>query len=662
MDSQLSSKNLIVFGEFQGMNTQSDRHALPENRPAWLENLQPIGPNNLKNVPSPAAALQTLSGESITRQFEAPINGINYLICFCVSGAAYAVNLATGASTKFAVAGTFSLTPDMTTWNSQRILIADSKAGYSTWDGTTFIKQGGVSPNIIVTNGGQYGGTPTVTISGGSGSGATAVANMTDGVVTSITLTSAGTGYLAGDVLTVSFSGGSPAAGTILSIDLTDGGNGYTSLPTVVFTPSGGGSGAAAVSSVLVNGGPVASVTLTNPGSGYDAPVAVSFTGGGGANAAATAVVSSIATATAVVWPFISPSPTTIAVFQGRVFMAQGRVITYTGTEGYDDVNPENAAGTYTVSDSDLVNSITALRYLNNYLYVIGDNSIKQIGSLSVSGTLTLFTLVTLSSDQGTIFQGTVISFDRTLFFANTVGVYTVFGSSVQKISDDMDGVFQAIDFTQQPVAAVNDINNIHTYLLLVRYKDPLTGTRSIILAQSNLKWFVISQGNSLKYIATCIINGVTETFATSGNDITQLLEDPTTPIAITLRTALSPHQKPFMGKNSLRVAVAQLSAATDNNFNLLIESEKDSNSVSYTPQGNIINFTNSAGQIIQFQNSLGQNIYFFTSNSFTYFMKKPPNVQGIYLGMTLTGMATNFSLNTMILEYKETGLFGIPS
>lgn len=658
-ETQLSKKKLIVFGQFKGMNTQTDRHALPEDTPAWLENLQPIAPNNLKNVPSPSAALTSIAAETITRQFYAPINGITYLICFCVSGAAYAVNLSTGSKIKFANSGIFSLKPDMTTWNQKRILIADSTAGYCTWDGATFIQQGNVSPNIQITNGGSYAGTPTVTISGGSGSGATATANMTAGVVTSITLTSPGTGYLPGDTLTVAFSGGSPNGGTILEVNLTDGGNGYTSLPTVVFTPSASGSGAAAVSSVLVSGGPVASVTVTNPGSGYNGPVAVSFTGGAGSNAAATAVVSSIATATAVVWPFISPNPTSIAVFQGRVFLSEANVLTYTGTAGFDDVNPANGAGTFTVSDADLVTSITAIRSLNNYLYVIGDNSVKQIGNLSVSGSITLFTLVTLSSDQGTIFQSSIISFNRLLLFANTVGIYAVFGSSVEKISGDMDGIFQNIDFTQEPVAAVNDVNSIHTYLLLVRYVASGQQTRSIILAQSDKKWFVISQGNSLKYMVTCPIGGVTETFATSGNDITQLLNSPS-PIAITLITALSPHQEPFMGKNSLRVAVAQLSNSSSNSFNLSVNSENGSQSINFLPTTSFIKWINNIGATILFQNNLGQTLEFYSANQFTYFWDRTPNVQGIYLGVTLTGTASDYSLNTIMLEYKDTAFFGV--
>jgi hypothetical protein len=37
--------------QFQGMNTQNRRNAIPEGSFAWLENIQPIGPGNLHSIP-----------------------------------------------------------------------------------------------------------------------------------------------------------------------------------------------------------------------------------------------------------------------------------------------------------------------------------------------------------------------------------------------------------------------------------------------------------------------------------------------------------------------------------------------------------------------------------------------------------------------------------
>jgi hypothetical protein len=466
----------------------------------------------------------------------------------------------------------------MTQWNTSVLLIADSKAGYCIWNGTLFIQQGNVSPVITVTAGGSgYTGGATVSISGGTGSGATATATVVGGVVTAITLTNAGTGYLASDMLT-------------FSINAVSGGSG--------------------------------------------------------------------ATATGHVWPFITPNPTTLAVFQGRVFLSQTNLITYTGTMGYDDFSPSNASGTFPVQDPDLVHTITALRNLNNYLYVMGDNSVKQIGNLTVSGTTTSFTLVTLSSDQGTTFKNSIVSYNRLLLFNNTVGVYAVFGSSVEKISDDMDGIFQAVDFTQAPCASVNDINNIHCYLLLVRYKDPLQGTRSLILAYMNKKWFVISQGNGITFMVKATIpsfNSSTSTFTTSGSDITQILQNYSGYVNILLRTSFSHHGNPLQGKSVLRYAVAQLVTA-NNSLTLLVESENGGQSIGYNTTLNTV-WINNQGQPVQWQNSSHANVNFYGPGYI--YQTGQASAAGVYLGATLSGTVSQFALNCIMLEYENTQLFG---
>ncbi|QIF02857.1 autotransporter-associated beta strand repeat-containing protein [Roseimicrobium sp. ORNL1] len=86
----------------------------------------------------------------------------------------------------------------------------------------------GVS-SIAVTDGGSgYVDTPVVVLSGGSGSGATAIATVVSGVVTGFVITNPGTGYVVGDVLTVTLHGGgattAATAGTISLAANTSGG------------------------------------------------------------------------------------------------------------------------------------------------------------------------------------------------------------------------------------------------------------------------------------------------------------------------------------------------------------------------------------------------------------------------------------------------------
>jgi len=586
--SEFSNKKLIPFTEFQGMTTQVLRQDCPQKKAAWMENLQPIGANNVRCTPAATAAIASLAsqGETITKQFYFDFGlSTDYIACFCLSGAAYTVANPSGAIVKFANAGTFSATPDVTNWSLQRMLIADSVAGYCTYDTVAFVKLGGVSPNITVTAGGSgYSSGATAASSGGSGSGDTYSVTVVGGVVTAITLLTPGTGFLPTDTL------------------------------TLTITPVSGGTGATAI---------------------------------------------------AHVWPSVSPNPTTLAIFQGRVFLAQKNVLTYTGTGasyggvGYDDFKTGDAAGTSTIQDTDLAHQITGLRTFNNYLFIFGDASVKQIGNLSVASSVTNFTITTLSSDQGTIYRDSIVSYNRLVLFANTTGVFAVFGSSVEKISSDMDGIFSATDFTQAPSAAVADINNIHTFLLLVRYKDPLNGTRSLMLAFAEKKWYAISQSNSLAFIVNGITNSVFKAYGTSGADIIPLLADPMTAVSITLQTSLTSNGEPMIGKSSVQFAVAQ-SVGNSSVINLLVQSENpQSASINYNIS-NVLNFVNNSQGALQFINSGGGNLNFITNAAgFFYRHGNTGGVAGVYLGATLTGNVINFTLNAILLEYEETSAFG---
>jgi hypothetical protein len=714
--SQRSASKFIVFEHLEKMNTQSVRQSLSEKEMAWLENLQPIAPNNFVAVPGPVVPALISISETIIAQYFAFIHGADYIISLTSTGSAWSTNLANGVANQIVSPGTFSAA-DVTVWQESYVLFQDPTAGYCAWDGSIFVKAGGVSPVITITNpgtgyttppgvlitggsgsgatavatigtpavnsvnmisgGSQYGPAPAVVFAGGGGTGAAAIANIDPRGLTSITVTNQGEYFGFSPPTGVSFSGGggsgasatlhldvnfrgnfvvasisisspgsnysSPPAitvlgtgafgnnatatctvgnGAVLSITLTNGGSGYTSPPTISFSGGGSGSGAAAFASI--GGTSITSITLTNPGAGYLASdvLTVAIGGGGGSGG----------TASAHVWPFVFKGRS-IAVFGGRVWLSNvGAGIQYSGTQGFDDFNAANAAGSFNIEDTDLTHIIPVLRNYNNYLFIMGDQSVKQIGNISVSGSTTLFTVVTLSSDQGTIYPRSCGSYNRVFMFVNSNGVYAVLGASVQKISDDLDGIFKLIDFSQQPQAALIDINGIHHIAFLVRYKDPLSSTRSIMLCFNGKKWFVVSQGNSLVSIVntSAAATGLTSTYGSSGTDITKLVGDATKPVAFKIQTALTHHGNAVQRKKILSGGVAATLASGPGSLSVSYDTENGSVTKVYT-----------------------------IASGFTL----PSGASGVegsgrYLGITVTGTLAGFTFTNAAVEYQETALW----
>jgi len=588
---QPAANKFLAYLGWKKMNTKVARQNLPDDECAWAENLQPLAPNLWQSVNGAAATLTVVTAKTVTRKFPANIAGIDYDIFFATDGSCTAVNANSGAQTTVAAAATFSTTPDMTTYASQRILIMDPTGGYATWDGTLFVKGGGLSPNINVTNGGSgYSAAPAVSFTGGSGSGATATAVM-------------------------------------------------------------GGSGSAQF---------VVAVTLTSPGSGYKAgdAITVVFTGSN----------TTVATATARIWPITSGI--TLDVFAGRVWWAsanaQGnyRILNFTGTAGYDDTNTANAAGSTTVLDNDLSHNITGIRNKNNFLYIFGDSSVRQIGSITVSSSITLFTPLTLASDIGTTFPMTVQSYNRLVLFANTAGVYGIFGASIRKISDDLDGIFALADFSLPMSSSLNDVHStvtaggsIHCYLLLLRYLDPVQGTRTIICAYQNDQWWIVSQGNALLAIMAIFLGSTQQwdTFASSGSDVTQLLQTPGATVSVLFKSALSSNRAPLLSKRVIRAGVAVTSGIAQS-FLLTAETENSADGHTLNAAALII-WINNLGQQVNWQNNSPAAVTFVGGGyRFPYTAAQG---EGKVIGGTVSGTVSKFALNAMAFEYVDAAIWG---
>ena len=210
---------------------------------------------------------------------------------------------------------------------------------------------------ITVNNGGSNysAGSTQITLSGGGGSGAVAVANVSGGAVSTITVSNTGKGYtgppniaitsgivntsglvggtgfvLANTQITLSGGGGSGAiitptiaAGIITALTITNAGKGYYSTPTLAITSGitgttsivggsgytngtynlgiSGGGGSGCIGTFTITANVLYSISITNTGTGYTSAPTLSFDNAGGIGASATATLGTGASATAVV-------------------------------------------------------------------------------------------------------------------------------------------------------------------------------------------------------------------------------------------------------------------------------------------------------------------------------------------------------------------------
>ena len=647
-----TKKREHIFRDFGGINTQAYRTSIRDTEFSWLENVMPIGHGNLKCLPAVTASLATISPDVANYMETANIGGTNYVYMFCNSGAAYQINTVTYAKTTVGVAGTFSLSGvQITQWQNSTLLIIDPVKGYFSWNGTTLTPINNQLQSIAVTTfGAGYFHPPTVNItptSGGSGGSATAIIGLG-----SVALTSGGTGYTVGDVLTI--AGGTSntkaqvqvttvSSGVITGFTIYNFGD-YTAGPANPASVTGG-FGAGATFTITWS---VIRVNVTAGGSGYLTAPTISFTATGGD----TPTIVATATATLSVAP---TAGTDIAVYAGRVWIANGRLISYSAPGSYTDFSVGNAGGSFTISDSTLLKNITQLISANNYLYIFGDDSINVISNVGVSSGITTFSNTNLTAFVGSSSPTAIQPYLRGVFFANSAGFYLIYGAVPQKMSDNLDGVMQYVDFTKPITAGSVMLNNQLCMAFMFTYTGSggnVTGTRKLMAIYFNNKWFLASQGNNLTLCCSVFEDAQQELYVTNGTNLYHAFKNTSGTINSIIQTKLWDFGNSLLTKQALKAGL-EINTPTNTTFSstLTIDTENASNATSFNSQ-NLVNWINNAGKTLLWTNNSSQTVGWISSG-FTYIMNDITNY-GKYLGYTLTSSVYGYQLNAMMMEFED--------
>jgi hypothetical protein len=346
---------------------------------------------------------------------------------------------------------------------------------------------------------------------------------------------------------------------------------------------------------------------------------------------------------------------TSIASYSGRVWIGNGRTVTFTDVLSYTSF--AGAAGAITISDEYLHSSVISLTVANNFLYIFGVNSVNVVGDVRVVGGITLFSNTNITAQVGTNIPASITIKDRAIYFANQFGIYAMRGANPVKESQKIDGTITLIDFTGPITAATGIIYNQNCSAFLFTYLDPLLGSRPLMAVilhrgRSDPIWFFVSQSSSLTMIGSAQVGGSPKILATDGSNIYELFADTTSSISTKTATKLWDMGTPILDKVALKAGVAATIPSGGLALNVVVDNETQvSNPATSFSTNNVVSWINNTATVVLWTNN-GAQIVNWTASGYAFLMSNVENV-GKYLGLTMTSTSAGYILNASMIDYK---------
>jgi hypothetical protein len=429
--------------------------------------------------------------------------------------------------------------------------------------------------------------------------------------------------------------------GSVGAVTINDGGTNYTNV-TVSFSAPDQTGGVQATGEAVTLANTIVEILVTEPGTGYTAAPTITITDAGGSNANVTCTL-------------FSQSGTGLATFSGRAWISDQRTVYYSAADTYNDfINV--SSGFLTLTDSTLRTDISTIIAANNFLYVFGEDSINVFSDVRVNSVTgeTLFTNTNVSASIGSGFKYAIFPYFRSMLFLNRYGVYALVGATTSKISDSIDDIFTNIDFAQPITAGQVLINNILCAAWTVTYNDAGT-PRKIQVVFFDRKWFITDQGDTITRTASAVIAGNILLYGTTGSNLIKFYNSATATLEWRIATALWPMGDPIRDKQALKLGVEATLSTGFASFDAFIDSENQQSPA--IPFANSVEWINNLGNPIAWTNSGGSTIgwtsIFIPGGNQYYLYRSDARMYGKYLGVTLTGTTTPFTINGFQLEHE---------
>ena len=513
------------------------------------------------------------------------------------------------------------------------------------------LTSGAIATAVVDGGGTGYTYPPLVAIVGGGGSGASITAVLTGTSVASFTVAQGGSGYTTAPTVTVSGSATGTAVisnGSVIAITVTGAGSSYTEAPSVTIAAPTGAGGTQAYASANLTPTSVASLTINSPGQGFTTVPVLQFSAGG----------SPVATATVSIMPF-GLSGSTLDTLQNRIWIGDNADIFFSAPGDPTDFSAANGGGAFPITDSCLKVSVTRVIAVSGFLYILGDASIFVFSNIQQTATgTTVFDFTNVDPQVGTSWRDSVQVFGRTIMFANLDGIYALSGGSAEKVSDNLNGIFDNAIFDNTgvtPISCLATLFNIKCFSCLITITDPFTGIpRNATMMTDGKKWWVGSQDAALTLQTTVNNASLIQSYGSDGTNIFETFNTSSTTLTKKFQSKLTQGDASFMMiKKALRYYLNGISIDPSGyTAQATIDADQDSSPVQIQANQGILTFINYAGGVLQFQNNSNGNLIFGVAGF--AFTGQTCNESGHYLGTTVTSTSPDFVVIGVGILYQD--------
>lgn len=341
-----------------------------------------------------------------------------------------------------------------------------------------------------------------------------------------------------------------------------------------------------------------------------------------------------------------------IAVHAGRVWIANGRTLTFSAAASYTDFTTGSGGGSTPMNDSTLSGNIVGIREFESLLYIIGVSSVNVIGDLTVpSGeTAPVFTNSNLQSSIGTPYIRGIADLQRVIFLPSAAGIYGVYGVSAPKLSDSLNGILSMFSpLGGQFHSATGNIENQLAYAFLGTLDHP-NYSGPCLACLVGKRWF-LSRQTAVSAITTAYKNGVPVMIGADATTLYTLFTNASSQMQARVDTKLFSPGSAIFDHEVIRGGLL-VNWETLNNVQMSIITDDGSQSEQAAFSNEIL-FVGDDSGLIYFTGSDSNDLH-FTRSFGAGIVKAGFGIRGKHVGMSVTLTAPGNVIRAFLMRIRQ--------